>query len=149
LAGEINLCGHAAMASSFVIFNFFEKNTTEIVFTTLSGDLVIHRVGNRFETEFPSFPLKEIPVSEKIVDAIGMRPKETRLIVFPARLHQSAIRRRIPYAEGVIATLYHVLRTRCLRRILAHGFLPDAETGMRRYNIWRYYTILVKTLAKE
>ena len=26
LAGEINLCGHATMASSFVIFNFFEKH---------------------------------------------------------------------------------------------------------------------------
>ena len=31
LAGEINLCGHATMASSFVIFNFFEKNNTKII----------------------------------------------------------------------------------------------------------------------
>lgn len=79
LAGEINLCGHATMASSFVIFNFFEKDSTEITFSTLSGDLVIHRTGDVFEMEFPAFPLKEIPVTEEIIDAIGVKPQTAYL----------------------------------------------------------------------
>lgn len=79
LAGEINLCGHATLASSFVIFNFFEKNSIKITFSTLSGDLVIYRVGDLFEMEFPAFSLREIPVSEKIIDAIGARPQAAYL----------------------------------------------------------------------
>lgn len=79
LAGEINLCGHATMASSFVIFNFFEKDSTEITFSTLSGDLIIHRKGDLFEMDFPAFALKEVPVSEEIVSAIGARPQKAYL----------------------------------------------------------------------
>lgn len=103
LAGEINLCGHATMASSFVIFNFFEKNSTEITFSTLSGDLVIHRNGNLFEMEFPAFFLKEIPVSEEIVNAIGDRPRaaylgEDLLCVFDS---EEAVRKIKPDLEKV------------------------------------------------
>lgn len=79
LAGEINLCGHATLASSYVIFHFFEKDSTQIVFSTLSGDLVIHRNGDLFEMEFPAFSLREIPVSDKIADAIGARPQKAYL----------------------------------------------------------------------
>lgn len=59
----------------FCVFNFFEKNSTEITFSTLSGDLVIRCSGDLFEMKFPAFPLREIPVSEKIISAIGARPQ--------------------------------------------------------------------------
>lgn len=133
LAGEINLCGHATMASSFVIFNFFEKNTTEIVFTTLSGDLVIHRVGNRFEMEFPSFPLKEIPVSEKIVDAIGMRPKaaylgEDLLCIFDS---EEAVRKITPDLEKVReldGLLLHITAEGNAFDCVSRTFAPQCNT---------------------
>ena len=40
--GEIDLCGHATLATAFVITNFYEKNIDKIVFDTLSGDLTVH-----------------------------------------------------------------------------------------------------------
>ncbi|MDO4328175.1 MAG: PhzF family phenazine biosynthesis protein [Lachnospiraceae bacterium] len=103
LAGEINLCGHATLAFSFVIFNFFEKNNTEITFSTLSGDLVINRAGDLFEMEFPSFSLREIPVSEKMIDAIGARPQaaylgEDLLCIFDS---EETVRKISPNLEKV------------------------------------------------
>lgn len=77
--GEINLCGHATMASSFVIFNFFEKDRSEITFSTMSGDLIIHRKGELYEMDLPAFTLKEIPVTEEMTEAIGVKPQAAYL----------------------------------------------------------------------
>lgn len=38
---KIDLCGHATLASAFVIFNYIEKDASEIRFSTLSGELVV------------------------------------------------------------------------------------------------------------
>ena len=39
---EVELCGHATLASSYVILNYYEKDSTEVKFNTLSGELTIH-----------------------------------------------------------------------------------------------------------
>lgn len=77
--GEINLCGHATMASSFVIFTFFEKDKEKISFSTMSGDLIIHRKGDLFEMDLPAFTLKELPVTEEMTRAIGVKPQAAYL----------------------------------------------------------------------
>lgn len=41
--GEIDLCGHATLGTAFVLLNFYEKNAQRVVFTTLSGDLIVTR----------------------------------------------------------------------------------------------------------
>lgn len=35
--GEIDLCGHATLACAYVLMRFYEKDSTVIVFHTLSG----------------------------------------------------------------------------------------------------------------
>ncbi|MEW6701444.1 MAG: PhzF family phenazine biosynthesis protein, partial [Bacteroidota bacterium] len=40
---EVPLCGHATLASAFVIFNFIEKDTKKIKFTSKSGELFVER----------------------------------------------------------------------------------------------------------
>ena len=47
--GEIDLCGHATLATAFVITNFYEKNIDKIVFDTLSGELTVHKKEELFE----------------------------------------------------------------------------------------------------
>ena len=42
---EVELCGHATLASSFVILNFYEPDSSEVKFNTLSGELTIRRKG--------------------------------------------------------------------------------------------------------
>ena len=43
--GEIDLCGHATLGTSFVLLNFYEKEADKVVFTTLSGELIVTRKG--------------------------------------------------------------------------------------------------------
>ena len=71
---EVELCGHATLASLFVILNFYEKDSSEVRFNTLSGELIIQKKDNRYEMNFPTYELKEIPVTDEMEAAYGVRP---------------------------------------------------------------------------
>lgn len=71
---EVELCGHATLASSYVILNFYEKDSSEVKFHTLSGALTVCRKGNLYEMDFPTYKLKEIPVTDDMERAFGVRP---------------------------------------------------------------------------
>ena len=70
---EVELCGHATLASSFVILNFYEPDSSEVKFNTLSGELTIWRAGNQYEMDFPTYELKEIPVTDAMEKAFEAR----------------------------------------------------------------------------
>jgi PhzF family phenazine biosynthesis protein len=71
---EVELCGHATLASSFVILNYYEKESSEVHFNTLSGELIVRRKGDLYEMDFPTYELKDIPVSDEMEAAFGVRP---------------------------------------------------------------------------
>lgn len=71
---EVELCGHATLASSYVILNYYEAGATEVKFNTLSGDLTVRRNGNLYEMNFPTYNLREIPVTDAMERAFGIRP---------------------------------------------------------------------------
>ena len=71
---EVELCGHATLASSFVIFNYFEQNEDVIEFNTLSGKLTIVRKGKLYEMDFPTYEQQEISVTDEMESAFGVRP---------------------------------------------------------------------------
>ena len=71
---EVELCGHATLASAFVILNYYEPGSEQVLFNTLSGVLTVRRRGNLYEMDFPTFELKEIPVTENMEKAFGVRP---------------------------------------------------------------------------
>ena len=71
---EVELCGHATLASSFVIMNFYEPDSDTVRFTTLSGVLEVKRQGDLYEMDFPTYDLKEIPVTDAMEAAFGVRP---------------------------------------------------------------------------
>lgn len=74
--GEIDLCGHATLATAFVIANFVEPQATVIRFRTLSGELTVTRQGELFAMDFPAYALKPVPVTEAMAAALGTRPLE-------------------------------------------------------------------------
>ncbi|MTI56322.1 PhzF family phenazine biosynthesis protein [Geosporobacter ferrireducens] len=74
--GEIDLCGHATLATAYVITRFIEPETTEVRFQTLSGLLTVIKNDELFEMDFPSYELKKVEVTEEMVEAIGIRPLE-------------------------------------------------------------------------
>ena len=71
---EVELCGHATLASAFVILNYYEPDSDMVQFNTLSGLLTVKRKGNLYEMDFPTYELKEIPVTEDMERAFGVRP---------------------------------------------------------------------------
>ncbi len=73
-ATEVELCGHATLASSFVILNFYEPDSDMVQFNTLSGILTIRRKDSLFEMNFPTYEMREIPVTDAMERAFGVRP---------------------------------------------------------------------------
>ncbi len=72
---EVDLCGHATLASAHVMFDHERYGGEKIVFHSRSGPLQVTRTGNKITLDFP---LDE-PVATKddglIEKALGLRPK--------------------------------------------------------------------------
>ena len=77
--GEIDLCGHATLATAFVIMNYYEKERDEVRFDTLSGTLSVTRKEDKYEMDFPAYSLMAVEVTDAMVEAIGARPREAFL----------------------------------------------------------------------
>ena len=78
-ATEINLCGHATLATGFVILTQYEKNLPAVEFETLSGKFTVERKGKMFEMNFPAYIPKKIPVTDAMQDAINAKVLEAYL----------------------------------------------------------------------
>jgi PhzF family phenazine biosynthesis protein len=57
---EINLCGHATLASAFVLHNFLNFKGQKIIFHSKSGKLEIERKGDLYLMDFPAWKPKRI-----------------------------------------------------------------------------------------
>lgn len=76
---EIDLCGHATLATAFVVMNYVDTALTHISFQTKSGELSVTRTGSLYTMDFPSrmpVPTDIDPLLEK---ALGCRVLETQL----------------------------------------------------------------------
>ena len=71
---EVELCGHATLASAFVVLNFLEPEEDQVSFDTLSGRLTVRRNGSGYEMDFPAGEQHQIPVSDEMEQAFGARP---------------------------------------------------------------------------
>ena len=73
--GEIDFCGHATLGTSFVLFNFYEKDAKQITFYTRVGNLTVNREKDFYVMDFPAYNLNPVPVTEAMAEAIGIRPE--------------------------------------------------------------------------
>ena len=73
--GEIDLCGHATLATVFVLMNFVEPDLTEVQFSTLSGKLSAKKKNDLFEMDFPAYELKKIEVTEAMEKDVYKRQR--------------------------------------------------------------------------
>ena len=74
--GEVELCGHATLATSFVLYQYADKGVEEMHFHTLSGELIVRPAKDGYTMDFPVGPYKPIPVSAAILAATGGLAKE-------------------------------------------------------------------------
>jgi PhzF family phenazine biosynthesis protein len=74
---EVALCGHATLASAFVLFSFQKWPEKEIRFQTRqSGQLVVAKQGDILEMDFPSRPPYARTPPAGLKEALGVAPKE-------------------------------------------------------------------------
>ena len=75
-AVEVPLCGHATLGSAHVLFEELGFEGEAIHFETVqSGRLVVRRLADgRLELDFPSAPIREVPVTDDVAAALGARP---------------------------------------------------------------------------
>jgi PhzF family phenazine biosynthesis protein len=69
---EIDLCGHATLASAFVLARA-RPAQTEFRFQTRSGELVVTRAADLFTLDFPARELKALPPQPALETALGAR----------------------------------------------------------------------------
>ena len=56
-AGEFDLCGHATLASAFIVMNILEPGRQAVDFSSMSGPLRVTREeGGLYQLDFPARP---------------------------------------------------------------------------------------------
>lgn len=71
---EIGLCGHATLATAYVMLSQMKQGDDSIRFETLSGVLCVKWERDIFFMDLPSFSLRQVEVSRQIIEALGVRP---------------------------------------------------------------------------
>ncbi|GAF65579.1 phenazine biosynthesis protein PhzF family [Bacillus sp. TS-2] len=77
--GEVNLCGHATLATAFILFTYYANRLSELKFSTISGELMVTKKGDTYELDFPTVFSEDINVTDQMVKALGTLPKEAYL----------------------------------------------------------------------
>lgn len=73
---EVDLCGHATLASAYVIFRYIEKEWDTIQFLSKSGPLFVRRQGDMITLDFPSKPPVECSAPAELTRGLGSTPQE-------------------------------------------------------------------------
>lgn len=73
---EVALCGHATLASAFVLFELLEHPHEEITFNSQSGALHVKKDGALLQMDFPALPYRKIIPAPELLAAINVSPVE-------------------------------------------------------------------------
>jgi PhzF family phenazine biosynthesis protein len=71
---EIDLCGHATLASAHVIFNHLGRKDESVSFQSKSGELRVDKIDRRLVLDFPSQPANECEPPKKLAEALRAQP---------------------------------------------------------------------------
>lgn len=73
---EVDLCGHATLASAYVLFELLGYKNDNILFQSKSGELKVNRKGEFIELDFPRSELKPVKTPVDLVQALRKEPVE-------------------------------------------------------------------------
>jgi PhzF family phenazine biosynthesis protein len=76
---EVDLCGHATLASAYILFTRLSPGVERVQFASRSGPLVVMERGDWLELDFPTWPPQPCALPEGLVEALGATPRETLL----------------------------------------------------------------------
>lgn len=75
-AVEVDLCGHATLASAHVIMTELGVDASTLTFNSRSGPLRVSRHGQDYELDFPADPPRQTGVPAGLSEALGAEPVE-------------------------------------------------------------------------
>lgn len=150
-ASEVNFCGHATLASAFVIFDL-EPRTNLITFETKRvGRLGVKR-GEQLEMDFPAIPLEVVSdPPQDLLEGLRMQPQtvlksfedyfavyDDEPTVLEIRPDFALLERLHPF--GVVITAPG-LQSDCVSRYFApsYGILEDPATGSIHASLVPYW----------
>ncbi len=130
-AGELELCGHATLATAFVLLHRLHAGRSRIDFTARSAPLRAEREGERIALEFPAMRPQREREHDAVAAAIGMRPVEVweaagkRAMAVLADPGQ--VRDLRPDIARIAALPFSALT------VTAHGFNADCDFVSRHF----------------
>lgn len=113
---EVDLCGHATLASAHVLWNERGEFGDKLIFHTKSGPLYALRAGSGIELDFPAQPASPVEAPPGLAQALGMEPLAVAKNVYDYLVH-------VADAEAVRGLAPDFA---ALRRIPARGFMVTA-----------------------
>ena len=73
---EVDLCGHATLASGYVILTHIDPSVREVRFSSRSGRLEIRREDEWLRLDLPALPPQRLEAWPGVADALGVEPRE-------------------------------------------------------------------------
>ncbi|MEE8341878.1 MAG: PhzF family phenazine biosynthesis protein [Candidatus Neomarinimicrobiota bacterium] len=73
---EVDLCGHATLASAHVLFNILNYNSDKIEFESKSGILTVIKDGENLTLNFPAHSFSPCEIPKEIIRAFNIEPIE-------------------------------------------------------------------------
>ncbi len=71
---EVNLCGHATLASAHVLYKHLDINTDLIKFASKSGTLEVKKDGDRITLDFPADFCDPVAPPAGLIESLGAEP---------------------------------------------------------------------------
>jgi PhzF family phenazine biosynthesis protein len=75
-AVEIDLCGHATLATAHVLFNQMSQRESPFIFDTKSGPLSVFANGALLELDFPARPAVPAEPAKGLIPGLGLKPEQ-------------------------------------------------------------------------
>ncbi len=141
---EVPLCGHATLATAYVILRHLTPLAPRVEFTTLSGPLAVTRAGDGFTLDFPRLELTPVSTPPgSLAEGLGRQPVQVLETsgdpnYYAVYSHEADVRALRPdlaileslHPFGVVATAPGIA-TDIVSRYFAPGYgIPeDAVTG--------------------
>ena len=73
---EVDLCGHATIASARVLVHLGQLNDgADVDFSTRSGVLRAHRAGSQIQLDFPALPVEPCDPPAGLLESLGVPPR--------------------------------------------------------------------------
>jgi PhzF family phenazine biosynthesis protein len=72
---EVKLCGHATLATAHILFNELHFQGKQIEFNSKSGILIVGKVGDKLQLDFPADFVQPTESAASLTEAIGIQPE--------------------------------------------------------------------------